>query len=169
MNVQDKRAAPIEALQVAPLARPPNYPKAVLDLLGSRLSGRTKRALGDHFGLSNFGVNLTQLAPGGVSSLSHAHLLQDELVYIVQGTPTLCTDEGRVVLQPGMCVGFKAGSGQAHCLRNDSASDVILLEIGDRTAGDVVTFPDDDLRARTDERGWQFTHRDGTPFTDPTP
>ena len=30
----------------------------------SLVEGRTKRKLGDHFGLSNFGVNLTELAPG---------------------------------------------------------------------------------------------------------
>jgi uncharacterized cupin superfamily protein len=169
MNARSDRPGPIEAMQVEPLARSTNYPKAVLNLLRSRLTGRTKRALGDHFGLRNFGVNLTQLAPGGVSSLSHAHLLQDELVYVVQGTPTLCTDKGHVLLQPGMCMGFKAGTGQAHCLRNDSASDVFLLEVGDRSVGDVVTFPDEDLRARIDERGWLFTHSDGTPFTDPAP
>jgi uncharacterized cupin superfamily protein len=169
MTARSEHPGPIDASQVAPIVRPPNYPQAVLDLLSTRLSGRTKRALGDHFGLGNFGVNLTQLAPGGASSLPHAHLLQDEFVYVVQGTPTLCTGESRVVLQPGMCIGFKAGTDQAHCLRNDSASDVILLEIGDRAPDDVVNFRDEDLRARIDERGWQFTHRDGTPFTDPAP
>jgi uncharacterized cupin superfamily protein len=38
-----------------------------------------------------------------------------------------------------MCAGFKAGSGNAHLLRKRSDTTVVYLEIGDRTAGDVVT------------------------------
>jgi uncharacterized cupin superfamily protein len=73
------------------------------------------------------------------------------------------------MLQPGMCVGFKAGDGQAHCFSNESAAEVLLLEVGDRSSGDVVTYPDDDLAARTDANGWSFTHKDGSPFVDPAP
>jgi uncharacterized cupin superfamily protein len=31
------------------------------------VAGRAKRKLGDHFGLTNFGVNLTRLALGSIS------------------------------------------------------------------------------------------------------
>jgi uncharacterized cupin superfamily protein len=51
------------------------------------MSGREKRALGDLFGLSNFGVNLTRLTPGAYSALRHAHSKQDEFVYILAGHP----------------------------------------------------------------------------------
>jgi uncharacterized cupin superfamily protein len=44
----------------------------------SRMTGRDKRPLGDLFGLTNFGVNITRLAPGGSSALRHAHTKQDE-------------------------------------------------------------------------------------------
>lgn len=169
MAAQPDHQGPIVAAEVPPRARPSSYPKAVQDMLGARLAGRTKRALGDHFGLGNFGVNLTQLAPGGASSLRHAHLLQDEFVYVLQGTPTLCTDAGGVVLQPGMCVGFRAGDGQAHCFRNECATTVVLLEVGDRTPGDVATYPDDDLQARMDAGRWIFTHKDGKPYLEPAP
>lgn len=160
------RPEPIVAAQAPLRAKPSIYPKAVQEMLGPRLSGRTKRPLGDLFGLTNFGVNLTQLAPGSATALRHAHLLQDEFVYILQGTPTLYTDAGAVPLEPGMCVGFKAGDGNAHCLRNESAAAVLLLEVGDRTPGDSASYPDDDLLARAEPQGWVFTHKDGTPFTD---
>ena len=71
------------------------------------MQGREKLTLGDLFGLINFGVNLTQLAPSAVSSLRHAHTTQDELIYILEGHPTLHTDEGRTHLSPGICAGFK--------------------------------------------------------------
>ena len=77
----------------------------------SRMAGRRKQPLGDLFGLSNFGVNLTRLAPGAVSALRHAHTKQDEFIYVLRGHPTLHTDEGRARLSPGMCAGFKAGTG----------------------------------------------------------
>ena len=44
----------------------------------SMMAGRDKRQLGEAFGLANFGVNLTTLAPGAMSALRHAHSRQDE-------------------------------------------------------------------------------------------
>lgn len=126
--------------------------------------GRDKKALGNLFGLANFGVNLTRLAPGAISALRHAHAIQDEFVYILQGHPTLHTDEGATALAPGMCAGFKAGTGDAHRLTNDSGKDVVYLEIGDRSAGDEATYPDDDLVAREMTGAWTFFHKDGRPY-----
>jgi uncharacterized cupin superfamily protein len=133
-------------------------------MLAARVKGREKRPLGDMFGLTNLGVNLTSLAPGAASSLRHAHSRQDEFIYILQGTPTLHTNEGKRVLSPGMCAGFKAGTGNAHLLINDSREVVIYLEVGDRTNGDDVIYPDDDLCARFDKGTWIFTSKDGTPY-----
>jgi uncharacterized cupin superfamily protein len=39
-------------------------------------------------------------------------------------------------LEPGACAGFKAGTGNAQQLTNDTAQEVVYLEIGDRTPGD---------------------------------
>ncbi|MET0988248.1 MAG: cupin domain-containing protein, partial [Steroidobacteraceae bacterium] len=89
----------IVAAQAAPRINPSIYPEP----FASRMAGREKRQLGDVFGLTNFGVNLTRLAAKAVSSLRHAHSKQDEFVYILQGQPTLYTDEGRTQLAPGMC------------------------------------------------------------------
>lgn len=154
----------VAAEQVPPRPRKSLYPQAILDLHGTRLAGREKTPLGDVFGLQNFGVNLTKLEPGAISALRHAHAKQDEFIYILQGTPTLYTDEGATRLAPGMCAGFQAGSGNAHRLVNEAADDVLYLEIGDRTPGDRVEYPDDDLRAVGAAGGWQFTHNNGEPY-----
>jgi uncharacterized cupin superfamily protein len=130
----------------------------------ARMAGRLKRPLGDLFGLTRFGVNLTSLAPGAVSSLRHAHSKQDEFVYILRGRPTLETDEGRTPLAPGMCAGFKAGTGNAHRLVNDTDEEVVYLEVGDRTPGDEGIYPDDDLKASMVDGQWHFEHKDGTPY-----
>ena len=145
---------------VPPRAKSSNYPEPFF----SRMSGRVKRPLGDLFGLTNFGVNLTRLLPGGVSALRHAHTIQDEFVYILQGRPTLFTDAGRMTLGPGMCAGFKAGTGDAHHLVNETAEDVVYLEIGDRKPGDTAGYPDDDIAAVAVDGKWRFAHKDGTPY-----
>jgi uncharacterized cupin superfamily protein len=62
MNEQ-KDAIAVVASQVPPRTKPSNYPEP----FASRMAGREKRPLGDLFGLTNFGVNLTRLMPGGSS------------------------------------------------------------------------------------------------------
>jgi uncharacterized cupin superfamily protein len=129
------------------------------------MKGRIRHPLGTHFGLSNFGVNLTRLPPGNISAPLHTHSLQDEFVYILEGTPVLVTRAGETPLRPGMCAGFKAGSSDAHQLRNDSDTTAVYLEIGDRTAGDVVTYPDDDVRIdRAPDGRMQVVRKDGSPL-----
>ncbi|NCT81818.1 MAG: cupin domain-containing protein [Comamonadaceae bacterium] len=159
MSSNDRPVA-VTAAEVAPRKTPSNYPEP----FASRMAGRTKRALGAVFGLANFGVNLTELAPGAMSSLRHAHTRQDEFVYVLQGCPVLRTNDGDTPLAPGMCAGFRAGSGDAHQLFNPTDQPVLYLEIGDRSEGDAVSYPDDDLRAKLAEGGWVFVHKDGRPY-----
>jgi uncharacterized cupin superfamily protein len=150
----------VVAADVPPRTRPSLYPEP----FASRVAGREKRPLGDLFGLGNFGVNLTRLAPGSMSALRHAHTRQDEFVYVLEGRPTLRTDDGEVLLEPGMCAGFRAGSGTAHHLVNETDRDVVYLEIGDRTPGDEASYPVDDLAAHLVDGRWVFTHKDGAPY-----
>ncbi len=159
MNDQDIPVA-VVASQVAPRTKPSNYPEP----FASRMKGREKRPLGDLFGLSNFGVNLTQLLPGAGSALRHAHSRQDEFIYILHGHPVLITDAGETQLGPGMCAGFKAGTGNGHQLVNRTSEEVSYLEVGDRSAGDSVRYPDDDIQAILIEGKWRFAHKDGSPY-----
>ncbi|NJA06747.1 cupin domain-containing protein [Methylococcaceae bacterium WWC4] len=151
----------IFAEDVPPRVRRSLYPEPFASLM----AGREKRPLGDAFGLVNFGVNLTRLAPGARSALRHSHAEQDEFVYFLSGEASLVTDQGETRLCAGMCAGFPAGDGDAHHLLNRTDADVVYLEIGDRAPGDTVIYPDDDLQARLDAAGqWQFLHKDGRPY-----
>ena len=158
----NKPTSPVAAVaaDVPPRARPSAYPAPFMP----RVEGREKRQLGDVFGLKNFGVNLTRLAPKAQSALRHAHEKQDEFVYILEGNPTLITDDGRTPLRPGMCAGFRAGTGNAHHLVNETDRDVVYLEIGDRTPGESAIYPDDDLALITVDGKYRYTHKDGTPY-----
>ena len=158
----EKKTTPaaVFATDVPPRTTRSLYPEP----FASRVTGREKRQLGDFFGLGNFGVNLTRLAPNAISALRHSHSRQDEFIYILQGRPTLQTDEGKFQLSPGMCAGFQAGAGNASNLVNETADEVLYLEIGDRTPGDEVVYPDDDIQASLVDGKWRFAHKDGTPY-----
>lgn len=150
----------VPAAGVAPRARASNYPP----VFAARVAGRTKRVLGDIFGLRNFGVNLTELRPGAISALHHVHSRQDEFVLVLDGEAVLVTGEGReTLLRPGDCAGFPAGADPHH-LENRSSSPVRYLEVGDRTEGDEASYPEDDLVALRVDGGWRFCHKDGRSY-----
>src|SRR5687767_12475789 len=157
---------PIAAVAAdAPLRAKPTSPPFPPEMVARVAAGRDKQPLGDLFGLTNFGVNLTRLAPGGQSALRHAHGKQDEFVYMLEGKAVLITDAGETPISAGMCAGFKAGTGDAHYLVNRSGRDVLLLEVGDRSAGDSVTYPDDDVLAVFGPDGkWQYSRKSGKPL-----
>jgi len=60
--------------------------------------------------------------------------------------------------RPARAWGFPAGTDDAHQIRNRSDKDVLLLAIGDRSEGDVVTYPDVNMHLT---RGQSMFHKDG--------
>ena len=131
----------------------------------SRVLPREKRAIGDAFGLTKVGVNLTTLMPGVESSMRHFHTREDELIYVVEGEVVLRTDEGETTLGPGMCAGFPAGSRNGHQLINRSDRPARYLEISNRDPEDTAEYPDVDLAFRRSPEGkFVFEHKDGTPY-----
>ncbi len=127
-----------------------------------RARARTK--LGDAAGLNQFGVNLLHLPPGAWSSQRHWHTASDEFVYVLSGEVTLVTDTGEEILFAGDAAGFSAGDSNGHCLRNNSASDATVLEIGTRVPGDIGHYNDIDMMAPAGGKPAIYTRRDGTPF-----
>lgn len=125
---------------------------------------REKRALGDHFGLSDFGVNLVTLEPGVWSSQRHWHTHEDELIYVLSGEPTLVTDEGERQLRPGMCAGFPANNANGHVLINNTTERVTYLEIGSRNPDDDCHYADIDMQILKRGKGGWFSRKTGEPY-----
>lgn len=152
---------PIAALAVAVHSRKSLYPAP----FAVRVEGRIRRRLGDHFGLRNFGVNLTQMQPGAVSALMHHHSRQDEFIYVLEGRPTVVLGTQEYQLDPGDCFGFPAGTGLPHQLVNRTESLVSYLEIGDRSSNDQCIYPQDDLAfGHAPDGSVIMVHKDGTPW-----
>jgi uncharacterized cupin superfamily protein len=135
---------------------PPEFADAV--------KGREKRALGDFFGLTQYGVNLTTLAPGAWSSHRHWHENEDEFVFVVEGEITLIDDSGEHLLKPGMCAGFKAGVANGHHLANKSKAAATYLEIGSRAAVERAHYPDVDMLFEKVGAKTTVTRRNGSQF-----
>jgi uncharacterized cupin superfamily protein len=124
---------------------------------------RYARRLGLHAGLTNYGVNFVRVLPGGQSSARHAHSKQDEFVYVIEGEFILVSDAGREIVKPGDCIGFPAGTGDGHHFLNLTQTDATFLVVGDRAAGDEVTYPDIDLELTVGPDGVRgFRRKDGT-------
>ena len=126
-------------------------------------AGRAKQALGDLGGLTQFGVNLTRLAPGAASAHKHWHKNEDELVYMLEGEVVLVEDDGEAVLKPGDVATFKAGVENGHMIVNRSDADAVFLEVGTRAAEEVSSYtdPEVDMRLVKGEDGWTAYRKNG--------
>lgn len=65
-------------------------------------AGRIRKRLGEAGGLSDFGVNLMRLPPGGWSSQRHWHSHEDEFVYLLEGELVLVEDGVRRCCAPAI-------------------------------------------------------------------
>ncbi len=153
------RAPALDPATVAP-GPPSDYPAPFRALV----AGRERRALGDALGLRNFGVNLMRLPPGRGSSQRHWHSRQDEFVYVLAGEVVLVSDGGEQLLTAGMAAGFPADKADGHHLVNRGDGDALVLEVGDRTAGDEADYSDIDMLVRWIDGKARYVRKDGTPY-----
>ena len=156
MRIKPIRAEDVEARKGETI-----YPKP----FSAVVAGRTKRKLGDAFGLTNFGINLTHLDPGAASALCHWHSVQDEFIYVPEGTATVVFGDDEYQLVSGDCIGFKAGTGIAHQVVNRTDEPVTYIEIGDRSLGEKREYSEADLTFKLGADGNPIAlHKDGTPY-----
>lgn len=126
------------------------------------VDGRTRQALGDAGGLTQFGVNLVELQPGAASSQRHWHSHEDEFVTMISGELVLITDEGETLMRAGDHAAFPAGRPNGHQLVNRSWGPGVFLVVGSRNQADVVTYADIDMRY--EQASNAYLHKDGTPY-----
>lgn len=148
-------------VDAAPLIKGSGYPAPFHE----KSRERTKRALGDAAGLTDFGVNFTRLPPGEWSSQRHWHSHEDEFVYVISGEVVLITDGAETVLREGDCAGFPKNAVNGHHLINRGKTMAVYLEVGTRNQADICHYPDADLHFDPKD-GW-YTHKDGKPYSKP--
>lgn len=98
--------------------------------------------LSRHFGMKNIAIWLEQLPPGKRSSWPHAHSEEEEFAFVLNGNPKVELDGIKYQIEKFTGVDFKAGSGVAHTIVNDSDEIVYYLCVGEcDPKGDKIYYP----------------------------
>jgi uncharacterized cupin superfamily protein len=130
----------------------------------SMMNKRSYLQLGDAGGLTQFGVNITILEPGGVSSMRHWHVHEDEFVMVTQGEVVMVTDDGETVMRVGDCAAFPAGVENGHHFLNKSSDEARFLVVGTRASRETVYYSDVDMMVEDVDGVGTFTRKDGSPI-----
>ncbi|MEP4484978.1 MAG: cupin domain-containing protein [Halioglobus sp.] len=131
---------------------------------GEPCKERSNRNLARASGLSKIGAQLFLLPPGAWSSQRHWHTHEDELVYVLEGAPTLITDEGEVMLEPGDFVGFPAGQKNGHHIVNRGSLNAKFLTVSNQDSRDDVSYSDIDMQINGRSFGGAYTNKRGEAY-----
>lgn len=106
------------------------------------------RDLGSAAGVERLGTWMERLPVGHRTSRLHAHLREEEAIYVLAGTPSVRWREadgreGRTTLRPGSFCVFPAGTGLAHTVENPGPGEAELLVIGERQPAERIAYPED--------------------------
>ncbi|WP_295758614.1 cupin domain-containing protein [Undibacterium sp.] len=104
--------------------------------------GSRYRQLGQFGGAKNVGVCMEELAPGKQACPNHYHHLEEEQLYLMEGSLTLRLGEQSYLMQAGSYVVFPAGQKAGHSLFNHTDAPCRYLVIGERNPHDVIVYPD---------------------------
>lgn len=88
------------------------------------------------------GATVWELEPGATAYKYHFHYGEEELLIVLDGTPTLRTPEGTSELAPGDVVSFLVGPDGAHQVVNESDEIVRFLAVSAGEDADIVKYPE---------------------------
>ena len=109
---------------------------------------------GRAFGLTRIGIHHEVLPPGRRTSYPHAESMEEEFVYVIEGTPDAWIDGNLYRLAPGDGVGFPAGTGICHTFINNTDSNVRLLVVGEASRPDNRVYYPLNPEQRPRRRDW---------------
>lgn len=114
---------------------------------------RARRArLGHQLGTERIGVSLWEVPPGEKAYPYHFHLAEEEVLVVLEGSPTLRAPAGTRLLERGEVVRFPVGEEGAHQLANEGTEPVRLLAVSTHGTPDVVIYPDSDKLGAAERR-----------------
>jgi uncharacterized cupin superfamily protein len=122
----------------------------VVNLLGDDWSGRRERPgwqwnrldVGERLGAELLGASVYELEPDQKTFPYHWQHVEEELLIVLDGEPTLRTPEGEQRLARGDAVVFRRGPDGAHMVRNDTAGAVRILMLSTPSQAEIAEYPD---------------------------
>lgn len=100
--------------------------------------------LGSQAGSERLGMSLWQLPPGEAAYPYHYHLVEEELVVVLEGQLSLRTPAGWRELPAGEVVAFLRGEAGAHQLVNRGQDTARFLAISSNGEPEIAVYPDSD-------------------------
>ena len=116
--------------------------------------GVTLRNVANAAGAELLGATAYELAPGSRWADLHFHHANEELLLVLEGTPTLHTLEGSRELARGQVVAFLRGRRGAHRLSNESSEPVGFVLVSTMAMPEVVEYPESDRVFVMSEPPW---------------
>ena len=121
---------------------PPNISNPDFDEPREHPGFTCKRArLGRQVGSEKVGLSLWEVPPGQAAYPYHLHLAEEELVIVLEGQPSLRTQDGWRELAQGEVVSFKTGEEGAHQIVNRGEVPVRFLAFSNQQP-DIVVYLD---------------------------
>ncbi|MEO5928272.1 MAG: cupin domain-containing protein [Patescibacteria group bacterium] len=102
----------------------------------------TMADISEKAGLQHLRFHYEVLSPGRRSSPLHRHTKREEVVYVLEGTPTLCQGNEKMVLQPTDVAIFRPSENMMHSIVNESEMDVRMLVASATDGEDEVIYPE---------------------------
>jgi uncharacterized cupin superfamily protein len=98
------------------------------------------KGLCDVGGESKIGFGILELPPGSDTRPSHYHTHEEEHLFVLSGSSTLCLGPKKFELEPGSYVCFPAGQEHPHHLVNNSDDVLRYVMVGERLDADEVMY-----------------------------
>ena len=108
---------------------------------GERFEARMAQ-IGRLLGARKLGYRLVVLPPGKAAWPLHAHYVNEEMFFIIEGSGSLRLGEESWPLRAGDVVAVPPGPETPHQIVNDSETDLRYLCVSTMEAPDIVAMPD---------------------------
>ena len=102
--------------------------------------GMKFQALSEYAGASQITVCMEVLAPGRQANQAHYHMLEEEHVFVLDGSMTVQLGDRSYEVGPGHYVCFPAGQQVGHALVNQGTKPCRYLVLGNPQPHDVMVY-----------------------------
>ena len=126
------------------------------------LEGVALRGVAAAAGAELLGATAYEVAPGARWADLHYHHANEELLFVLEGTPTLHTLEGSRTLRRGDVIAFRRGREGAHRVSNDAADPARFVIVSTMVMPEVVEYPESGRVFVMSEPPWSAAPYDDT-------
>lgn len=98
--------------------------------------------VGAEMGSNKLGFNVTEIAPGKSAFPCHAHIVNEELFFILEGRGTIRIGEENHKIKQGDFISIPPGRELAHQIKNNSRNPLRFIAISTMEYPEIAVYPD---------------------------